>query len=192
MERITSLATEVEEDADDDSEKEDDLIKPTDNLILVGHVEKDASVLEVHIYNEEEESFYVHHDIFLPSFPLCLEWLNYEPNSPKGNYCAVGSLSPIIEVWDIDLVNVLEPAFTLGRSGSRKKNKERIGHTDAVLALAWNKTFDHVIASGSADHSILLWDMEKQVPNTTITAFGEKVQCLDWHRLESQTCLQGV
>ncbi|CAH1961226.1 unnamed protein product [Acanthoscelides obtectus] len=188
---ITSLATEVEEDADDDSEKEDDIIKPTDNLILVGHVEKDASVLEVHIYNEEEESFYVHHDIFLPSFPLCLEWLNYEPNSPKGNYCAVGSLSPIIEVWDIDLVNVLEPAFTLGRSGSRKKNKERIGHTDAVLALAWNKTFDHVIASGSADHSILLWDMEKQVPNTTITAFGEKVQCLDWHRLESQTLLAG-
>lgn len=32
----------------DDSEKEDDLIKPSDNLILVGHVEGDASILEVH------------------------------------------------------------------------------------------------------------------------------------------------
>lgn len=32
----------------DDSEKEDDVIKPTDNLILVGHVEGDASILEVH------------------------------------------------------------------------------------------------------------------------------------------------
>jgi len=33
---------------DDDSDKEDDIIKPEDNLILVGHVEGDASILEVY------------------------------------------------------------------------------------------------------------------------------------------------
>jgi hypothetical protein len=33
---------------DDDSEKEDDMINPKDNLILVGHVEGDASILEVY------------------------------------------------------------------------------------------------------------------------------------------------
>jgi hypothetical protein len=33
---------------DDDSEKEDDIINPKDNLILVGHVEGDASILEVY------------------------------------------------------------------------------------------------------------------------------------------------
>lgn len=32
---------------DDDSEKEDDIIKADDNLVLVGHVEGDASILEV-------------------------------------------------------------------------------------------------------------------------------------------------
>lgn len=32
---------------DDDSEKEDDIIKCDDNLILVGHVEGDASILEI-------------------------------------------------------------------------------------------------------------------------------------------------
>lgn len=32
----------------EDSEIGDDVIKPTDNLILVGHVHGDASVLEVH------------------------------------------------------------------------------------------------------------------------------------------------
>jgi len=36
------------DDDDDDSEKEDDIIKPEDNLILVGHVEGDASILEVY------------------------------------------------------------------------------------------------------------------------------------------------
>jgi hypothetical protein len=33
---------------DEDSEKEDDIINPKDNLILVGHVEGDASILEVY------------------------------------------------------------------------------------------------------------------------------------------------
>lgn len=32
---------------DEDSDKEDDIIKPDDNLVLIGHVERDASILEV-------------------------------------------------------------------------------------------------------------------------------------------------
>ncbi|CAH1183768.1 unnamed protein product [Ceutorhynchus assimilis] len=120
----------------DDSEKEDDIIKPTDNLILVAHVEGDASLLEVYVYNnDEEESFYVHHDILLPSFPLCLEWLNYEKGQAAGNYCAVGSMSPVIDVWDLDIMNCLEPAFKLGKVASAKKKRAAIGHKDAVLAL---------------------------------------------------------
>ncbi|KAJ8938215.1 hypothetical protein NQ314_011574 [Rhamnusium bicolor] len=155
---LAELPTEAEDNfsESDDSEKEDDIIKPSDNLILVGHVEGDASILEVYVYNEEEESFYVHHDIILPFFPLCLEWLNYEPNMPNDKY---------------------------------QKRRKHIGHTDAVLALSWNRIYDHVIASGSVDQSILLWDMEKKIPNTTINVFNEKVQCLEWHRLEAQTLL---
>lgn len=133
----------------------------------------------------------MHHDIFLPAFPLCFEWLNYEPNMPKGNYCAIGTMSPIIEVWDLDIVNSVEPSFSLGQAGSRKKHRPHIGHRDAVLSLAWNRNFDHVMASGSVDQKILLWDMEHKKPNTTISAFEEKVQCLEWHRLEAQTLLAG-
>lgn len=33
---------------DEDSEKEDDIIKADDNLVLIGHVEGDASILEVY------------------------------------------------------------------------------------------------------------------------------------------------
>lgn len=33
---------------DEDSEAEDDIIKPSDNLILVGHVEDDSASLEVY------------------------------------------------------------------------------------------------------------------------------------------------
>ncbi|KAH1020848.1 hypothetical protein HUJ04_010442 [Dendroctonus ponderosae] len=119
----------------DDSDREDDVIKPTDNLLLVGHVMGDASVLEVHVYNELEESFYVHHDILLNAFPLCFEWLSFEAHRPNGNYCAVGSMSPVIEVWDLDIMNSPRPAYKLGQIASVRKNRAHIGHTDAVLAL---------------------------------------------------------
>lgn len=143
------------------------------------------------VYNESEGSLYVHHDLLLPSFPLCFEWLDYEPNQPKGNYCAVGYMTPIIEVWDLDIVNCLEPAFKLGKKPSRKKETPRVGHSDAVLGLAWNQNYHHILASCSVDKTIMLWDIDRQEPSTTITAFRDKVQCVEWHRLESQTLLAG-
>lgn len=45
---IAIIDTNENLDDDQDSEEEDDIIKPSDNLILVGHVENDSSILEVY------------------------------------------------------------------------------------------------------------------------------------------------
>lgn len=176
-----------------DSDEEDDIIKPEDNLLLVGHVESDASVLEVHIFNKEEGSFYVHHDIILPWFPLCIEWLSHDPTDPNpGNLCALGGMDPVIQVWDLDIENCLEPAFKLGKKPNKKKKTKRIGHKEAVLDLSWNRNFTHVLASGSADNTVLLWDMDQGTPHTKLDYFADKVQSVSFHPLEAQTLAAGA
>lgn len=177
---------------DDDSEKEDDAIKSDDNLVLVGHVDGDASILEVFVYNEAEGSFYCHHDILLPSFPLCMEWLNFDPTDSKpSNLCAIGNMTPVIDVWDLDLIDCLEPAYKLGRKPTKKKNQKHVGHKDAVLDLAWNENYVHVLASGSADQTALLWDLENGKPVNKFDSFDEKVQSLQWHPTETHQLLTG-
>src|SRR5215471_2525505 len=90
-----------DEDEDERGELE---VLPTDNLIVTAKTADEISQLEIYVYDDSEENLYVHHDLMLPNFPLCLEWLNFPPASststqnalkPKeefGNYVAVGTL----------------------------------------------------------------------------------------------------
>jgi len=182
----------VPRDEDDEEDDSDFNIKPTDNMILVGHVEDESATVEVYVYNDVEDALYVHHDILLPAFPLALEWLPFDPESDRrGNLVAVGSMNPVIEVWDLDIVDSLEPAFKLGRKARKKKKIAGVGHKDAVLSLSWNSQAEHVLASGSVDQTVLLWDMNTQSVASSLVSHKEKVQSLAWHYKEAQTLLTG-
>lgn len=185
------------QDGDDSEEEIDDFtIRPTDNLIAVARVDEDTCAsIEVYVNNHQEEHLYVHHDFMLPAYPLCLEWMNFDPTDPNpGNYLAVGDMTPVISVWDLDLVDSLEPAYKLGKKTKKKKAavKATMMHKDAVLSLSWNKQVRHLLASGSADHKAFVWDLDVGVPARCLSAHKEKVQSVVWHPFENHTLLTGA
>lgn len=61
--------------SDSSEEKEDYTIRKTDCIIVAATAENDHSNLEVYIYEHEHSNIYVHHEIILGSYPLCIEWL---------------------------------------------------------------------------------------------------------------------
>ncbi|CAA6673259.1 unnamed protein product [Spirodela intermedia] len=159
-----------EDDEDqDDEEVEDITIKQTDAVIVCARNEDEVGHLEVWVYEEveDEPNMYVHHDIILPAFPLCTAWLDCNPKSgDKGNFMAVGSMEAGIEIWDLDLLDEVQPCVILGGPLRREKEKrfssvkyKKGSHRDSVLGLAWNKEVRNVLASASADTFVKVWDV---------------------------------
>ena len=176
---------------DDDDEREELEVLPTDNLIVVAKTEDEISQLEIYVYDESQENLYAHHDLMLPNFPLCLEWLDFPPASSSskstpgstpefGNYIAVGTLDPEIEIWSIDVLEAMYPTSILGRpdqtkahipvpSGTGKKKRKKAKHrqvessyhVDAILGLSWNKSQRNLLASASADRTVKIWDLSR-------------------------------
>lgn len=146
--------------SDSEEEKEDYTIRKTDSLIVSATAENDHSNLEVYVYDHKTSDLYVHHEIILGAYPLCLEWL-HTWQGKKTNHIIVGTFLPEIEIWNLDSESC-EPTAILGSiqkseeakakkkklvTNFKKKNKnmaapeqfEDIGtHTEAVMCLHLN------------------------------------------------------
>lgn len=199
---------EEEEEEEDEEDKDDLTIRPADNLVIATRMEDEISYLEVYVYEEAEDNLYVHHDIMLPSFPLCVEWIgagglgsNGQAGATLGNYAAIGTFDPEIEIWNLDVLDTPYPSIILGQrepgavTGGSKKGRKKSSieagrpcpdrHTDAVMSLAWNRLHSTMLLSGSADSTIKLWDMSQARALRSFDHHQDKVQTLQWNPSES-------
>jgi len=131
----------------EDEDKEDMQIESEDTLLVAGVQNGDMSELHIYVYVESTGALYVHHDVIVGAFPISLQWLPYNPTAAatSGNCVAVGSFNPGIEIWDLDVVDAVEPVSTLGgykdpsTHFSRKKKKaaklRKGSHQEAVLSV---------------------------------------------------------
>lgn len=188
-----------------DEDEEDFTIHSTDNLIACATAQDDFSNIEVYVYDEKHQSLYVHHDIVLSTFPLCIEWLPFKNNN-KANYAAVGGFLPEIEIWNLDVLDVLEPEVVLGpcsedsekyfKNFKKKKNKDANStnvHTDSVMTLNINPLQPAYLASGGADGKILVWDLGSN-PQTAAKSIQEhkgKIQSVRWNKFEDNVLISG-
>ncbi|KAI9741129.1 MAG: hypothetical protein M1834_002842 [Cirrosporium novae-zelandiae] len=204
-----------DDDNDDEEEREDLQILGTDNMVLAAKVEDEVAHLEVYVYEDEADNLYVHHDVMLPSIPLCVEWLDIpvgngpvEKNS-RGNFVAVGTFEPDIELWDLDIVDCMYPNAVLGQGSenpatvaadltkkSKKKKKKSkkandLYHVDAVLSLAANRQHRNLLASASADKTIKLWDLNTTICAKSYSYHTDKVCALSWNTAEPTILLSG-
>jgi periodic tryptophan protein 1 len=142
----------VRQDDEGDDEREELEVLPTDNLVVVAKTQDEISQLEVYVYDESQDNLYAHHDLMLPNFPLCLEWLDFplvgststttssaSPKKEFGNHIAVGTMDPEIEIWSLDVLEGMYPDMVLGRPdkstthvpvplGTGKKKKKKTKH----------------------------------------------------------------
>jgi len=203
---------------DDDSDADDTNLQPSDALIIVAKTQEDFASLEVTVYEETSGNLFVHHDIPLPSYPICLSHGTINSDGEAGNYVAVGTFDPGIEIWNADVLNALEPSVILGgedtsaadaqwskslgrKSRARPNMNSRNGlkagsHTDAVMTLAWSTLHRQVLASGSADTTVKLWDVTKADDANggvaaTFTHHTDKVQSTAWHPTEGTMLATG-
>ena len=194
-------------------------LRPDDLLLLAARNEDDVSHLEVWVFEEaagagDAPNVYVHHDVLLAAFPLALAWLDAAPGGASGNFCAVGSMEPGIELWNLDVADAVEPIAVLGpdagaeaaaagaakASGeappARAKRSRRAAaaggaHADAVLGLAWNGEYRNVLASASADRTVKVWDVAAGAAVATLTHHTGKVQAVAFNPAEPPILLSG-
>ncbi len=84
-------------------------------------------------------------------------------------------ISGRIDIWDLNLVDNVDPLLKLGHSKKKRPHKpDVLCHTDAVLDCAWNRNLEHILASSSADTDVIMWDLETAKASSSLTEHTEK------------------
>lgn len=137
----------------------------------------------------------------LSAFPLDIEWLkvslgSINSGSPtKGNYAIVASFLPQIEIWNLDLTEAIQPDIILGGEIQQTKKKPKKftnqakkykagSHENSVTSLSLNHSNLSVLASGSIDNTLKIWDISKETCVHTSTHHKSAVKKVEWSPID--------
>jgi periodic tryptophan protein 1 len=190
---------------EDDLDEIDDLtIRPTDCIVLGAAAksedDEDLSRLEVHVFEESSKNLYLHHDVMLTSFPLCITYIDRGVGETAGNFAAIGGFEPAIDLWDLDVMDVMAPSAVLGgyaeegTKGKKSKKKQQFkagSHTGAIMALSWNTAAKNILGSGSADTTVKIWDLNTAQCISSLSHHSKEVQSVEWHPKEATIMVSG-
>lgn len=117
----------------------------------------------------------------------------------------VGTFIPEIEIWNLDSENC-DPVAVLGSANDPensklvnkyKKHEKKSGisettHTDAIMSLSLNPFQREYLASGSADKTVKIWDVEELAAKATYANLhDDKVQVVRWSSMNESILLSG-
>jgi len=194
----------VDSDSDSDGDAE---IQDADHVFIATSCEEDSCTLEVYVFDEEQANMFVHHDIMLGAYPLCVEWISRTASAEDGSFAAVGSIDHTIQLWNLEAADPSEPCQVLGAvrkprkapKGKAKRGKalpgsaeEAKAHDGAVLCLNGSAFNRNVLASGSADETVKVWDVADGSCVHTYSHHTDKVQCVRWHPTEQAVMLSAA
>ena len=79
----------------------------------------------------------------LPEYSL---FIVVEPSIVPGSYVAVGTFQPGIEIWDCDVMDVIEPECVLGGLvEDKRRTLKPSSHTLAVMGLSANPIYKYIL-----------------------------------------------
>ncbi|CAD7922836.1 unnamed protein product [Amoebophrya sp. A25] len=185
-----------------DSDSDDDELLPSDNIFLATSCEDEQCTLEVFVYDQAEGAMFVHHDISLNAYPLCVDTVSLSSTPGRENLAAVGQFDCNIDIWNLDVLEPMAPVVTLsggesagGATKKKSKNKTTAknhstgGHTGAVMSVHSHPSEKHLLASGGADNLLKIWDIEQATCVHSFNHHEDKVQCARWHPSEQAVVL---
>ncbi|KAF8315501.1 WD40-repeat-containing domain protein, partial [Cantharellus anzutake] len=138
-------------------------IYPTDNLIVVAKVEADVAQMEVFVYDESKDNLYA---ITISCSPL---------SHYTGNFIAVGTFEPEIEIWSLDTMDAVYPM-------------------PLSSAVQWRQSPTSAKKQGNQTTTVKLWDLSGGSGSSAIRSYNihqDKVQTVHWCPNESTVLLTG-
>lgn len=120
--------------------------------------------------------------------------------SPFRNYLAVGINSPTINI--LDVTELLKISEGPGESSDVERVNESevarfkvvarlTGHTDKIVAMAWNPHLSGYLMSASYDNTVQIWNIETQALAATYVGHKAPVHCCMWSPLNPDYAITG-